>query len=117
VFISGSGNTVNLTGGTETITDTGSGNTYVLPPAGKGNDVFTGNVLKGSAMLDLRQALKTTTWDGTPGSAGNYLKVADSAQGAVVSLSATPGGAATAIASISGATTADLTAVLAHSIV
>jgi predicted esterase len=117
VFISGSGNTVNLTGGTETITDTGSGNTYVLPPAGKGNDVFTGNVLKGSAMLDLRQALKTTTWDGTPGSAGNYLKVADSAQGAVVSLSAMPGGAATAIASISGATTADLTAVLAHSIV
>ena len=117
VFISGSGDTVNLIGGTETITDTGSGNTYVLPPAGKGIDVFTSNVLKGSAMLDLRQALKTTTWDGTSGSAGNYLKVTDSAQGAVVSLSPTPGGAATAIASISGATTADLKAVLAHSIV
>ena len=44
LFISGTGDIASLSGGTNTITDTGGGNTYVLPAAGKGIDKFTSNI-------------------------------------------------------------------------
>jgi hypothetical protein len=116
LFLSGSGNIVNMSGGTETITDTGKGNTYILPAAGKGTNAFTSNILTTGDTLDLKPALAATNWDGTASTLSKYLTVTDSAQGATLSIAATSGGTGVAIASINGATTATLTSLLAHSI-
>jgi beta-glucanase (GH16 family) len=128
VFITGSGDTASLSGGTDTITDTGSSNTYVLPAAAKGYDAFTNNILTAGDTLDLRPALASTTWTGTTATLSQYLSVVDGSRGAqylsvvngsrgaVLLVSPTSGGAGVAIASIAGATTSNLTALLAHSI-
>ncbi|MEA2771848.1 MAG: hypothetical protein QOD93_4810, partial [Acetobacteraceae bacterium] len=116
LFLSGSGNIVNMSGGTETITDTGKGNTYILPAAGKGTNAFTSNILTTGDTLDLKPALAATNWDGTASTLSKYLTVTDSAQGATLSIAATSGGTGVAIASINGATTATLASLLAHSI-
>jgi hypothetical protein len=106
---------VNLSGGTNTITDTGSGNTYVIPPAGLGTDSFTGNILAMDT-LDLKPALAATDWNGAAATLSKYLTVADSVRGATLSIAATSGGAGVVVASIDGATTATLSSLLAHSI-
>ena len=116
VFISGTGDIVALAGGTNTITDTGKGNTYVIPAAGKGYDNFTSNILNTGDTLDLRTALAATNWTGTTATLAKYLSVVDNSQGAVLSIAPTSGGAGVAIATINGATTASLTTLLAHSI-
>jgi hypothetical protein len=117
LFVQGSGDIISLSGGSDTVTDTGSGNIYTLPAAGKGTVAFTSNILASSGdTLDLRTALAATSWTGTASTLSKYLTVADSAQGATLSVSALPGGTATGIATISGATTATLTTFLAHSV-
>jgi hypothetical protein len=116
VFISGSGDTVNLSGGTNTITDTGSGNTYVIPAAGKGSDVFTNDVLKDGDTLDLRSALAATTWNGSATTLANYLTVTNPSQGTVLSIASTSGGTGVAIATINGATGTTLSSLLAHAL-
>jgi endoglucanase len=117
VFISGSGDTMKLSGGTNTITDTGRGNTYVIPAASNGYDIFTSNILTAGATLELRTALGATTWNGSASTLSKYLAVTDTAQGAVLWISHASGGAGVAIAMISGATTANLSTILAHSLV
>ncbi len=62
VFIKGSGDLASLSGGVETITDTG--NPYVLPTTGQGYDVFTSNIVAAGGTLDLRTALAATNWKG-----------------------------------------------------
>ncbi len=57
LFLSGSGDIVSLSGGTDTITDTGKRNTYMIPSAGKGTDTFTSNILTSGDTLDLKTAL------------------------------------------------------------
>ena len=116
LFLSGSGDVVSLSGGTDTVTDSGGGNTYILPAAGKGTDVFTSNILTIGDTLDLKTALAATKWTGSASTLSKFLTVTDSAQGATLSISATSGGSGVAIAAIHGATTANLTSVLAHSI-
>jgi hypothetical protein len=116
VFIKGSGDIVNLTGGTDTITDTGSGNTYLLPAAGKGVDAFTSNILTQNDTLDLKPALAATNWNGSSATLANYLKVTTSSSGASIAIAATSGGPGTTIATISGATNLNLSALLSHSI-
>nr|WP_294553582.1 cellulase family glycosylhydrolase [uncultured Rhodopila sp.] len=116
VFIKGSGDIVSLTGGADTITDSGSTNTYILPASGKGSDAFTSNILTTGDTLDLKPALAATNWNGSASTLSNYLTVTDSAKGATLSIAATSGGTGVAIGSISGATTATLTSLLAHSI-
>jgi hypothetical protein len=116
LFVSGQGDIVTLTGGADTITDTGSGNTYVLPTAGQGSDTFTNNVLTNGDTLDLKPALSATNWDGSASTLGNYLSVSDSGNGATLSIANTAGGAGMAIATIGGATNATLQTVLAHAI-
>jgi endoglucanase len=117
VFISGSGDTLKLSGGTNTITDTGRGNTYVIPAAGNGHDTFTSNILTTGATLELRTALGATNWNGSAATLSKYLNVTDTIQGAVLSISHTSGGTGVAIATIDGATTANLATVLAHSLI
>jgi len=116
LFISGTGDTMKLSGGTDTVTDTGGGNTYVLPAAGKGYEAFTSNVLTANDTFDLRTALAATNWTGSTATLSKYLSVADTAKGAVLSIAPTSGGTGVAIASINGATTASLTTLLAHAV-
>jgi hypothetical protein len=117
VFISGSGDLVKLTGGANTITDTGSGNTYILPAAGQGTDAFSSNVLASGDTLDLKIALVATNWNGATASLSNYLTVTDTTKGAVLAIAATSGGTGTTIATITGATSLNLSTLLAHSII
>ncbi|WP_428488741.1 hypothetical protein [Rhodopila sp.] len=116
VFISGSGDTVNLSGATNTITDTGSGNTYILPTAAKGSDIFAKNVLTDGDTLDLRSALAATTWNGSASTLTNYLTVTNPSQGTVLSIASTSGGPSVAVATINGATGTTLTSLLAHAL-
>lgn len=116
VFISGSNDAVNLSGGTDTISDTGHGNTYVVPPAGRGYDNFTTNILNIGDTLDLRSVLAATNWNGAAATLSNYLTVTDNTQGMVLSVAATSGGAPVGIASIAGATTAKLSTLLVHAL-
>lgn len=116
VFIRGSGDVISLTGGANTITDTGAGNTYLLPAAGKGTDTFTSNVFNSADTLDLKTALAATTWNGSATTLANYVKVTDTAQGATIAIAPTGSGAATTIATINGATTLNLSGLLAHAI-
>jgi len=116
VFVTGSGDLLSLTGGAETIADSGSGNTYIIPIAGKGADTFTGNILTQGDTLDFKSALAATNWNGAAATLPNYLTVSSTAAGAVVSLAAASGGAGTAIATIAGATGLTYSTLLAHSI-
>jgi len=116
LFISGTGDSVNLAGGSNTITDTGTSNTYVLPQAGQGSDTFTSNILTTGDTLDLTTALAATDWNGAASTLSNYLTVANSAQGAVLSIAPTSGGVGVAIATIDGATNTSLSGLLAHAL-
>jgi hypothetical protein len=116
LFLSGSGDIVTLAGGANTITDTGSGNTYILPAGGNGSDTFTSNILATGDTLDLKTALAATNWTGSASTLTNYLTVTDSAKTTTLSISSSSGGPGTAIATITGATTATLASLLTHSI-
>jgi hypothetical protein len=111
-FISGSGETVTLPGGTSTITDTGHGNTYILPAAGA--DTFAGDILAAGDTLDLTAALAATGWNGSVSTLPDYLSVADTATGAVLSIAPAAGAQGVMVATIDGATTATLSSMLAH---
>lgn len=116
LFLSGSGDIVSLSGGASTITDTGTGNTYILPAAGHGSDTFTSNILAAGDTLDLKTALAATNWNGMTSTLSHYLTVTDSAQGARLSIAPTSGGAGVAIATIDGATAVTRSSLLAHAI-
>jgi hypothetical protein len=116
VFIKGSGDIVSLSGGADAVTDTGSGNTYILPAAGNGSDTLTSDILTTGDTLDLKTALAAINWNRAASTLSGYLSVADSAKAPTLSISATSGGTGTMIATIGGATTASLTSLLAHTI-
>ena len=116
VFVTGSGDTMNPSGETNTVTDTGRGNTYVLPAAGQGKDRFTSDVLASGDTLDLRTALSATDWNGAADTLPAYLAMTDTTHGAKLSIAATAYGTGTTIASIHGATGTTLTDLLSHAI-
>ena len=116
VFVTGSGDALSLSGGTTTVTDTGGGNTYVLPAAGQGVDRFTTDVLTGGDTLDLRTALAATDWNGAADTLPAYLAMTDTPHGAKLMIAATAYGTGTRIASIHGATGTTLADLLAHAI-
>ena len=116
LFISGAGDVIGLTGGANTITDTGHGNTYMIPAAGKGTDTFTNNILGIGDTLDLKPALGATNWNGSTSTLSNYMTVTDSAQGATLAIAPTSGGTGVTIARFSGATTLTLPSLLSHAI-
>jgi hypothetical protein len=93
-----------------------SGQTYVLPAAGNGAEIFTSNILALGGTLNLTTALAATNWNGSTSTLPNYLTVTDSAQAATLSISATSGGRRVAIATIDGASTETLSSLLASSI-
>jgi beta-glucanase (GH16 family) len=98
------------------VSSSAGGQTYVIPAAGNGVEAFTSNILAAGDTLNLTMALAATDWNGSSSTLPNYLTVADSAQAATLSISATSGGPGIAIATIDGATTATLSSLLAHAI-
>jgi glucose/arabinose dehydrogenase len=76
IRFAGTGNVVDAGGGSNRLEDSGGNNTIVVPAPNQGFiDVF-GYVLQQGDLFDFRQALGSTSWDGTPGSIGNFLQVA-----------------------------------------
>ena len=116
LFLSGSGDIVNLSGGANTITDSGSGNTYILPAAGNGTDTFTSNILTTGDTLDLKTGPGGDQLERIGRHTGELSDGHQLGKAATLSISATPGGSATAIATINGASTATLSSLLAHAI-
>ena len=116
LFLQGSANIVTLSGGADTIADTGSANTYILPAAGNGSVTFTSNILTTTDTLDLKTTLGATNWDRAAATLAQYLTVTDSTKGATISVASTAGGVGVAVATINGATTLNLSGLLAHAI-
>jgi hypothetical protein len=105
-----------LKGSVAAATPSSSVQTYVLPAAGDGAETFTSNILAMGDKLDLATALAATDWNGFASTLSNYLTVADSANDATLSISATSGGQRVVIATIDGASNASLSSLLASSI-
>jgi hypothetical protein len=79
IFVTGTSDSFNLSGGTETILDTGAGgNTFHLPPADNGKAVFNALALSNTDVFDLTTPLANTTWSGSGRSLGSYLHVVQS---------------------------------------
>jgi hypothetical protein len=117
-FISGHADTFNLSGGVETITDSGSGsNAFNLPAAGNGSAVFNAAVLTTGDVFDLAAALKGTAWNGSADTLGSYLHTTEVAGNAelLVSNAATTAASGTLLATFESST-ASLSTILAHSI-
>ena len=117
VFVTGTGNALSLSGGVETVNDTGGANTYTLPASGHGRTLFTSDILTIGDTLDLRTVLAATNWNGMVATLPDYLTVVSSAHGAHLSVAATSYGTGVTIATIQGATDTTLNSLLAHSIV
>jgi beta-glucanase (GH16 family) len=117
-FISGNANTFNLSGGIESITDSGSGgNSFKLPAAGNGSAVFNAPVLTNGDVFDLKAALAATNWTGSSSSLGSYLHPVTSGANTELLVSTTAGGkgAGTLLATFDNQTV-KLSTILAHSI-
>lgn len=115
ISFAGSGNNINAGAGTNTLNDSGTKSMIVMPGAGKGFDEIFGPVLQNGDKLDFRAALSLTAWDGSQATIGNFLHVTTSGANAVISLSNTNSGAATAIANLEGAGSLTLSGLLVHS--
>jgi hypothetical protein len=117
-MISGDDNTFNLSGGIETVTDSGSGgNTFNLPAAGHGSAVFSATVLTIGDVFGLATALAATGWTGSSDSLHSYLHIEQSGANTelLVSANATRHASGTLLATFDNASVS-LSAILAHSI-
>ena len=114
LFLNGSNDTVNLTGGKEEITDNAGHNTIVLPPPGNGVDDLFGNVLANT--LDLRPSLSATSWNGKASTIGNFIQVVMNGSDAQVLVDKRPNAAGTMIADLHGVGSTNLQTLLSHSI-
>src|SRR5208337_3464984 len=86
IEISGTGNVVNAGGGHNIITDTGSGNTLVMPDAGAGFDEIFAGVGSLIDTIDLRPLLAATSWNGSASTLHDYFKVKTVGNGGSVEL-------------------------------
>ncbi len=115
-FINGSNNTIDLSGGSGTVTDNGGSNTFILPAASTGSATFTNDILSLGDTINLQTALAATDWDGSASDLNNYLSVTDTSSGATLSIAPTSGGSSAPIATIAGETSLDLNGLLSHAI-
>jgi hypothetical protein len=117
-FISGSHDTFNLSGGTETITDQGTGgDTFNLPRAGNGSASFSASVLQDGDVFGLTTILAATRWTGSSSSVGSFLHVIQSGRNTelLVSTTASRSAAGTLVATFDGEKVS-LTTILQHSV-
>lgn len=116
-FINGSNNLIDLSGGSSTVTENGSANTFVLPGAGTGSATFNSDVLAQGDSINLQVALHDAGWDGSTSDIGNYISVNDTSSGATISAAQSPGGSFSQIAYIPGETSLTLKGLLAHAVI
>lgn len=119
IAIAGTGNVVNGGDATNSITDSGTGNTIVVPTPWKGMDNVFGRVLTNGDKLDFTTALKATKWDGVASHLGSYLHVSSTSGGdAIIRVSVdtrTDGGGAEVLR-LHGVGQVDYSTILAHAI-
>ena len=116
IKFAGSGNDVVNQGGTDTLTDSGTNNTIIVPLAGQGLDTINGGVLSNGDTFDLRSALAATTWDQKLSDLGGYLSLGTSGSNALVQLSTTYDGAPVTIAVLNGSGSISLSDFVAHAL-
>ncbi|HYZ23070.1 MAG TPA: hypothetical protein VE690_13040, partial [Rhodopila sp.] len=102
--------------GIQSITDEGGLNTYVLSPAGKGSETFTGNILTLNDTLDLHPALAATDWNHSSSILSSDLGVTSRNGAATLLVAPTAGGKAVAIATIGVVGGTTLPGLLAHAL-
>ena len=66
-----------LKGSVAAASPSSSGQTYVVPAAGNGAEVFTSNILALGGTLNLTTALAATNWNGLTSTLPNYLTVTE----------------------------------------
>ena len=116
-FIDGSNNTIDLSGGSSTLTDNGGSNTFILPAASTGSATFINDILSLGDTINLQTALANTGWGGSAYDLSNYLSVTDTSSGATLSIASTSGGSFAPIATIAGETSLDLGRLLSQAII
>lgn len=99
VMAFGSGNTIQISGGDNIITEGSGGNTIDMPSPGSFDDLW-GNI--SADKLDFTSALETTAWNGSASTLSQFIHVSASGGNTTVSLSKTPNGAMSAVATIHG---------------
>ena len=116
-FISGHADTFNLSGGSETITDGGSGlNTFNLPAAGNGSAIFNAAALTDGDLFGLKTALAATKWTGSTSTLSSFLHTAPVGATTELLVSTTPAGSGTGTLLATFATSnVSLSTILAHS--
>ncbi|MCB4821864.1 calcium-binding protein [Roseicella aerolata] len=73
--VQGSGNTVDGGAGNDTIHLSGTEHRIILNAPGDGTDEIHGSIIRGGHLLDLRDALRSTGWDGDPERLADYVTV------------------------------------------
>ena len=116
IMFAGSGNIIVNQGGTDTLTDTGTNNTIVLPLAGQGLDTIHGSVLSNGDTFDLRAALAATTWDQQLSDIGNYLTLGTSGSNTLVQISVTDDGTPITDAVLVGQGAVSLSSFVSHAL-
>jgi hypothetical protein len=113
-FITGSSDTLNLSGGTETITDSGKGgNTFNLPKAGGGSAIFNATTLTDGDVFGLKTALAATGWTGSTSTLSSFLHVVNVGATTELTVSAAAGGTGTLLATFN-TSNVSLSTILAH---
>jgi hypothetical protein len=118
LFLSGSSDRVELSGGQEHIFDSGSNNTIALPGIGDGHHSIYGDVFNNGDTFDLRSLLSSTDWDGASSDISSYLKMGTDSTGenAVLYARATPGGSFQQVATFNGSGAVALPDFLQHTV-
>jgi beta-glucanase (GH16 family) len=113
-FITGNSDTFNLSGGTETITDSGKGgNTFNLPKAGGGSAIFNATALTDGDVFGLKTALAATAWTGSTSTLSSFLHVVNVGATTELTVSSTAGATGTLLATFNTANVS-LSTILAH---
>ena len=118
IGFAGTGNLIVNQGGKDVLTDTGTGNTVVLPLAGLGLLTIGANALSNGDVFDLRPTLAATGWNHAAGTLSSYLSTGLQGNDATVVIdpSGVAGGASYTVAVISGAGPTALSSLLPHTL-
>jgi hypothetical protein len=118
LFINGSSDKVELSGGQERIHDSGSDNTIAFPGIGDGHHAIYGDVFNNGDTFDLHSLMSSTDWNGAASDIGSYLKMGTNWTGenAVLYARPTPTGSFQQVATFNGSGAVPLSDFLQHAV-